>query len=60
MPEIFILVDNCVGQNKNNVIILFLNIINDGSLFGTANLNFYIKGHTTHDSDHIFNSLKVM
>ena len=27
MPEIFILVDNCCGHNKNNVIIRFLNMI---------------------------------
>ena len=50
MLEISILVYNCGGQNKNNVIIWFVNIINEGGLFGTATLYLYIKGR-----DHAFN-----
>ena len=45
MPEISIIVDNCSGQNKNNVTIRFMNMIKEGGLFGIATFNFYIKGH---------------
>ena len=60
MPEIAILVDNCGGHNKNNVIIRFLNMITEGGLFGTATFHLYIKVHTKNDCDRAFNSLKVM
>ena len=60
MPEMDIPVDNCGGQNNNNEMILFLNMIKEGGLFGTATLNFYIKGHTKNWCDHTFNSLKVL
>ena len=43
MLEISILVDNCGGQNKNNVVIRFLNMVKEGGLFGESTLNFYIK-----------------
>ena len=45
IPEIGTLVDNCGGQNKNNLMICFLNTIKWGGLFGTATLKLYIKGH---------------
>ena len=60
MPAIDILVDNCGGKNKNNAIIRFLNMINEGVLFGIYNLYLYIQVHTKNDRDHTFNSLKVM
>ena len=60
MPETDILVDNCGVQNKNNVMIRFLNMIKERGLFGTYNLHFYIKGHTKNDREHAFNSLKVL
>ena len=60
MPEIAILVDNCSGQNKNNVMIHFLNIIKGVVLFGTDSLYFYIKRHTESECDRAFNYLKVM
>ena len=59
-PEIAILVDNCGGKNKNNVIIIFLNIIKEGGFSGTDALKFYMKGHTKNDCDRAFNSLKVL
>ena len=45
MPEISILAENCGGQNKNNVMICFINIIKDGGFSGADTLNIYIKGH---------------
>ena len=48
-PKITIIFDNCGGHNKNNVMILFLNMIKEGELFGTDNLHLYIKGHTNND-----------
>ena len=46
MPKTAILVYDCGGQNKNNVMICFLNMSKDGGLFGTATFHFYNKGHT--------------
>ena len=46
MPETDILVDNCGVQNKNNVMIRFLNMIKEGVLLEKNTLHFYIKGHT--------------
>ena len=60
MPEIAILVYNCGGKNKNNVMVRFLNMIKEGGLFGTYTLHFYIKGHTKNDCDRSFKSLKVL
>ena len=60
MPAIAIIVDNCGGQNKNNVTIRFLNMIKKGGLFGTATFHFYIKGHTKNGYDCAFKSLKVL
>ena len=60
MPEIAILVYNCGGKNKNNVMFRFLNMIKEGGFFGTYTLHFYIKGHTKNDCDRSFNSLKVL
>ena len=60
MIEIAILVDNCGGQNKNNVMIQFMNMIKEGGLFGTDTLNLYIKGLTKNYRDFTFNSLKVL
>ena len=60
MTYIAILVDNRGGQKNNNVTIIFLNIIKEGGLFGTATLHFYIKGHTKNERDCTFNILKVM
>ena len=60
MPEIAILVDNCSGQNKNNLLIRFLNMIKEGGFFGTATLNFYIKGHTNHYCGRAFKRIQVL
>ena len=60
MPELFILVDNCGGQNMNNLMIRFLKIIKERGLFGTATLHFYIKGHTKNDCDCAFNSPNML
>ena len=60
MTEISILVEKCGVQNKNNVMIRFLNMIKEGGLFGTAPLHFNIKGHTNNDCELTFNILKVL
>ena len=58
--EIDILFETCGGQNKNNLMIRSLNMIEEGGFFGTATLHFYIKIHTKNDGDRAFNSLKVL
>ena len=40
MPKIAVLVDNCGGQNKNNLTIHFLNIIKDGGFFWGGHFAF--------------------
>ena len=60
MPEIDILVDNCGGQNNNNLMIRFLNIIKGGRFFGTDTSHFYIKSHTNNYCGRVFKSLKVL
>ena len=60
MPEISILVDNCGVQNKNNVMIRFLNMAKEGGFFGTAILHFYIKRHTNNYRDPAFNIIKLL
>ena len=60
MSEIDIPVDNCGGQNKNNVMIQFLNIIHKWVFFGTDPLHFYVKSHTHNDGDRAFKILKVL
>ena len=57
MPEISIPVDNCGSQNKNNVIIRFLNMIKEGGFSGIAILHFYINGYIKNDFDRTFNRL---
>ena len=60
MPEISIFVDNCGGQNKNNVTFRFLKMIKEGVLFETATYHLYIKGRTKIYCDRAFNSLKAL
>ena len=60
MPEIYVLVDNCGDQNKNNVMIRFLNMIKDGGFSRTATLNLYLKGNTKNACNRAFNNLKVL
>ena len=60
MPEIYALVDNCGGQNNNNVMIRFLNMIKEGGFFETTTLYFYIKGNTNNYCDRSFNSLNML
>ena len=60
MPEIAILVENCGGQNSNNVMIWFLNIIKEGGFFGASTLHFYIKGHTKNSFERTFISLRAL
>ena len=60
MPVIAVLVYNCCGQNKNNILIHFLNMIKERGFFDSAILYFYIKGHTNNYCEYAFNSLKFM
>ena len=60
MREIAILVENWGGQNKNNLMICFLNMTKEGVLFGADTLHFYIKGIIKNDSDCAFNSLNEL
>ena len=60
MPEIAILVDNCGGQNNNNVTIRFLYMIKEGEFFGTDTFHPYFKIQTKNDCERSFNSLKVL
>ena len=60
MLKITILVESCDGQNKNNVMILFMNMVNDVLFFVKAILHLYIKGYKNNDCCRVLNSLKVL
>ena len=60
MPEISIIVDNCGSQNKNNIMIHFMNMIKERRFFGIPDLHFYTKVRINNYRYHVFNSLNLL
>lgn len=56
--ELNIIMDNCVGQNKNNVLFHLGSYLVELGYFKTVNLIFLIVGHTKNVCDRRFNNLK--
>lgn len=46
--------DNCVGENKNNVVMAFLASLVDIGVVGKADANFMLVGHTHGEIDQVF------
>ena len=57
--EINIVMDNCIGQNKNNMVIRLLYFMVQRKLCKVARAIFLVKGHTKNDCDRLFNLMKI-
>ena len=44
--ELTIIMDNCVGQNKNNMVLRLANLLVECKFFVDVYFAFYIAGHT--------------
>ena len=56
--ELNIIMDNCGGQNKNNVVIRLGAYLCEVGYFKKVNFVFLVKGHTKNSADRMFNLLK--
>lgn len=54
IEELFIQVDNCVGENKNHILIGYLGSLVGRGVVGRAEVDFMIVGHTHILIDQIF------
>ena len=52
--------ENCPGQNKNRMVVLFFVYLFKRVLFKKVNLIFLVKGHTMNICDRILNLLKLV
>ena len=53
-------VENYGVQNKNNVMIHFMNMIKYGGFFRTDTLHLYIKAHTNNECGRTFKNLNLL
>ena len=58
MSELNVKMDNCVGQNKNCIIIQIAAFMLELKYFNNINLIFLVKGYTKNMCDRMFNSMK--
>jgi hypothetical protein len=56
--EAAIIMDNCGGQNKNNMVLRLSVLLVELGYFEKVNFVFYIVGHTKNAADRWFNQLK--
>jgi hypothetical protein len=57
--KLTIAMDNCGGQNKNNVVLCFYLYLVEMRYFLTVEFIFYIRGHTKNACDRMFNQMKL-
>lgn len=57
--QLFIVMDNCGGQNKNNNVLRLALYLVELKYFEWVEFAFFICGHTKNDCDHLFNQLKL-
>ena len=57
--EVNIIMDNCIGQNKNNMVLRLLFFMVSRKLCRVARAIFLVKGHTKNDCDRLFNLMKI-
>lgn len=58
IKELNIIMDNCGGQNKNNMVLRLAAYLVEMKYFMKVNFIFYIVGHTKNACDRWFNTLK--
>jgi hypothetical protein len=51
--------DNCGGQNKNNVVLRLAPYLIEMGYLKTVVFAFYVRGHTKNSCDRIFNQMKL-
>ena len=56
--ELTIIMDNCAGQNKNNMVLRLSAYLVEAKFFKKVSFVFYIVGHTKNCADRWFNILK--
>ena len=54
-----IIMDNCSGQNKNNVVLRLALWLVEMKFFKEVCFSFYIRGHTKNACDRLFNQMKL-
>jgi hypothetical protein len=52
--------DNCVGQNKNNMVLRMLILLVKKKICLKATAIFLVRGHTKNDADRAYNLLKLL
>jgi len=57
--ELTIIMDNCGGQNKNQIMICLVPLLVELQWYEKVNFAFLIAGHTQNSCDHLFNILKL-
>lgn len=58
--ELNVVMDNCTGQNKNNMVLLLAAYLVEMGFFEVVNMMFLVVGHTKNICDRRFNNLKMM
>jgi hypothetical protein len=57
--KLTIAMDNCGGQNKNNVVLRLAPYLVEMGYFKTVEFCFYVRGHTKNACDRTFNQMKL-
>jgi len=56
--QLSIILDNCGGQNKNNIVLRLALWLVECKYFKKVEIIFYVRGHTKNACDRLFNQLK--
>jgi hypothetical protein len=56
--SLMIAMDNCGGQNKNNIVLHLAPLLVEMGYFLEVELSFYIHGHTKNACDQTYNQMK--
>ncbi len=56
--QLSIILDNCGGQNKNNIVLRLASWLVECKYFKKVEIIFYVRGHTKNACDRLFNQLK--
>jgi hypothetical protein len=56
--RLYIIMDNCSGQNKNKHVRLAAYLL-EMEYFRTVEFSFYVRGHTKNAGDQLFNQMKI-
>jgi hypothetical protein len=57
--QLSIILDNCGGQNKNNLVLSLAPWLVESKLFKKVENIFYVRGHTKNACYRLFNQLKL-